>query len=844
MSDEKKPPESGGGPLAAGTGGEIRLPDDYDPFEELADKTPAGPPDVPLHDEYDPFEEIAERAAAGAAAENPLAGETAGAEDLAAALADGAVTGTEDPPAAPASDGTPAEDPFAALANETDGTPAAEAPTDWQAMFDDVAAGAAAQADAAPDEPAADYDPFAGRANTIAPVAEPEASMASEMSDEETKELLASLDDMNLDSIGGGASGPSLDLDSMIDGDDFDIAAALGLGAPAPESDAGVALDEMDLDKQLEMLLQSDQQASENFDLMDIDVGAPAQTVYDPTVDGLGILQYVKGAYAFKDEKPKNGFFDDVTWTRIAATAVLGLSTIGVLAVMTIYAATAIQEEQNAVLALSHFTPISMPENTANSANSIFVNQTAMFRGEPLTLTRITVGGSGTLFFFEEVLDLDEYDIYLHNQARQLFAWNKFVASPDEGTVLKFGRLHHNTMFLTLTIVCRETGESVSFNYRFLSPPVLTGGVYYSMPASAARVHADEAGLMVRHARFDNAMSLIHYSIDPSHEGSGLRLAGAPQISMRDMMGAMNLRTHEPALHYFDEFGLYMGVAAFAPATSLDGTAFVTFRDAVYRYVRPSADVDVTPAELFDRNQLEFDPHSMPLGDYTLNLEAMSQQHSLVVLVVHALDARGHRVRVEPRVSLRIEMDDGEYRLVEGEARSSRIGSDILFDLGPHLSAIRLIPLSRYSLQIEYVDFMLEAATVEIPLSTTFGQPSFRRDDAEASILETFTALLSYKSGEISREGVSGLSPEMRGCEELFGIFSTDSLFERPMYAASIATGDLVTNYDYVAVVEAQWVQGRGETLDFFHETFKVRARSSDGIWSVTDVRLAANGGD
>ena len=623
--------------------------------------------------------------------------------------------------------------------------------------------------------------------------------------------------------------------------DDFDLEAALGLKPEEESSSIPIVSDELDLDKQLEMLLMADQKATDSFEIKDVSLSAPSKSIYDPSVDGMGVVSYVKGSVLFKEEPKKTKLFENVTWGKLIATMLVGYAVIAFGAVMVIYAVSSIQDEQEAVLALAHFLPITVPQDMANNANNIFVNQVVDFKGRPLTLTRITAGGSGTLFFFEERWNPDDYYIFLYNQARQLYVRQSFAISPASGTILKFERLQHNTLFLTLRIECRTTHEFVSFNYRFLEPPVLAAGVYVSVPVHVSLLgDAETSGVTIRHARFDNAASQIHYSFYPNHDGPGLRIASPddpPNISLRDMMTLTVPYTNEFAANHFHEFGdngVTIGTAVFSPVFNLDGTAYVTFHNAIYRFVNP--EVDILPRDLFDRDQ--FDPHPIHLGPYTFNLEAMAQQRSLVVLVVHALDENGHRVPVAPGMALRIDIDNGEPIIVQGSANIARIGTDILFNLAPYLNEIRDIPISRYSLIINYVDFHLPQISVPLEMSTVFGMPSFRRDAAESSVREAFHGLLAYKSREMSRAGIVGLSPELRASNELFDIFSTNRLVERPMFGVSIITGDLQSNYDYLAVVEVQWIQGQGREMEYFHEIFEVRARSRDGIWSMTGIDL------
>jgi len=127
---------------------------------------------------------------------------------------------------------------------------------------------------------------------------------------------------------------------------------------------------------------------------------------------------------------------------------------------------------------------------------------------------------------------------------------------------------------------------------------------------------------------------------------------------------------------------------------------------------------------------------------------------------------------------------------------------------------------------------------VPIQLNKFNNLPSARRVSAEMAITESILSLLSYKSGNISINNLVGVSSLVRFNEETMSIFAPTSTQVRPMYNATVVTGDLLNNYDYVAIVEVQWVAGVGADMEYFHGILQVTARSSDAIWSVTEIRL------
>lgn len=623
--------------------------------------------------------------------------------------------------------------------------------------------------------------------------------------------------------------------------DDDDPFASLG-GAPEPATKPATSGGgEMDLDKQLEMLLMADEVAEDSFEAMDISSSLPTQTVYDPEVDGMGSVQYVKGSFV-KEEERKAKMFSDISGGKMLATAVIGVLLIIAGAVTAIFAHSMVQGQQAYIADVSHFTPIAVPVGVSNSANFIHVNERAYVGEIPFSLMRISAAYSGTFFYFEESFNPDDFYILLYNQARNLYARTSFdiTAAPEGGTILKFAPLSRNALFVTLHIQCRNSNEYARFNYRFTAPPIHDVPVFINRPVVV--LGGDETeGLVVRHAVFDSGSSKIHFSYAPNLQTHGLRLNprtdDTPGISLRDMFSVMHPMTNEDAVVYFDEFGITIGAATFGPIFSLESNVEITFHDLTYFYPNPV--VEVTPEELFGNNQ--WFPLPVEAGTFTINLEGMAQQGSNVVLTLHGLDENNRRVATDMDITLRVTLDDGGIIDMPGDVRVSapdtrRIGTDVIFSLRSHTAALRDVHVSQYELVIDWVAFDVPAVTATIRVSPFYNMQSMRRYSAELAVREAFVGLLSHKAGEISADGIIGLSPEMHRSDALFEIFAPTEFEGRAMYGATVSAGDMVSNYDYIAVVEVSWAAGEGADLMYFRETFKVTARSENAIWKIVDI--------
>ncbi|MCL1885104.1 MAG: hypothetical protein FWF81_15275 [Defluviitaleaceae bacterium] len=645
------------------------------------------------------------------------------------------------------------------------------------------------------------------------------------------------LDDDDVVMPSSGSAAPSsapqkITLDDLDDLDNFDFGDEPTAAVPATSGDDG----ELDLDRQLEMLLMADENADESFEMRDISSALPTQSVYDPEVDGMGSIQYVKGMYV-KDSEKQEKLFANISSGKMIATFIIGVLVICVGAVTAIFAHSAVQEQRDYASMLSHFTSVEIPVGVANNANTIFVNERSAVGETSFTLTRISAAYSGTFLYFEENFDPDNYYILLFNQARNLYPRTTFDvnAAQDTGTVLQFGPLSRNTLFLTLHIQCRNSGDFTRFNYRLTSPPVHEGPVFINRS-----IYVEDSPLVISHAVFDSASSKIHFSYTPDNQVAGLRvspLAGDSFVALHELGHRLIPHTNEKSVVYFERFGTYVGSASFGPIMSLESTVNVVFSGLSYFYPNPS--FSVTPEQLFGNDRTN--PFAIQTGLFTLNLEAMAQQGTYVVMPMFGLDENNRRRPTNISITLHASTDDGIIsmpgivRISPGDAVN--VGTDVLFDLAPYIVELRDVHVSQYSITIDWVEYEVPTFNAPIRVSEFFDMKSSRRHAAELAVVEAFNDLLSHMSGEISQGSVVGLSPELRDSDALFAQTFAPRNFEgRAMYSASVSTGDLISPYDYLSIVEIVWAAEEDTNLQYIHEVFQVTSRSRDGIWSVVEI--------
>jgi hypothetical protein len=427
----------------------------------------------------------------------------------------------------------------------------------------------------------------------------------------------------------------------------------------------------------------------------------------------------------------------------------------------------------------------------------------------------------------------------LFNQARNLYSNTTFniSAAENSGTVLQFGPLTGNALFLTLHIQCKNSNEFARFDFRLTAPAIHETPVFINRPHNVLGCE----GLLVRHAVFDSGSSTIHFSYEPDLLREGLRLNpdfDEPFVSLYAFGNTVTPLTNENAKVYFEEFNLLMGVATFGPVLNLEGNVDVIFHGLTYYY--PFPEVHVVPEQLFGRDQ--DDPLPVETGPFTLFLEGMEQQGTYVVLAMHGLNENNRRAVTNLDITLRVTLDDGSLIDMPGIVRAApldalNVGTDVLFNMAPYGNRLREIHISNYSLVINWVEYDVPSVSVPIHVTRFHNMKHTRRHAAELAINEAFRGLLAHKSGEVLPENIVGLSDALRNSNELFNdIFAAEEFDGRAVYVSSVSTGDLVSNYEYLAIVEVLWTVGEGADLQYFRKEFQVTARSTDMIWAVVEI--------
>jgi hypothetical protein len=593
-------------------------------------------------------------------------------------------------------------------------------------------------------------------------------------------------------------------------------------------------LDVIDLDSQIEQLLRADMAASESFEVRDIDGLVQDKAIYDEENENMqwaayGKLPGIKTAKLLSAGGPRGlAAMPAYQLAILAVLLIAAIMGIGFTAVMT--ARTIISRAADQAR-IAHYTPIVQPVNVSNTANVIYINETVELSGRRLTLSRMSAGSKGTIFYFNQVLDPERYAIILYDQNNTLYPrsfFDMYGATPG-GTAAKFAGLNNDAVFLRLHIRDLFTGEAATFFYRFEQFPTFVNPVYFIDPVPVFESGGME--LLIHHAEFDNSCSKIFYSFNSEGAAGEIRFGDyseRPFIQVTESIHILPAMTVNPAEARFDQFDMVLGMLNFAPVRNLHSSSLeITFNDLYYRYTLPRPYIDLQA--LFARRPEE---QKIRVGGRQLVLEGMAMQGDFIVLVLHGEDTDGHRLETRVDATLTAETNDGLV-ILNGIGRASSIGSDVVFNIAPYRAQLSGVPLTQYNLNIYAVEYRIPRFTANLNLSNTRPNPERFVQSAERVIRESFLSRLAYKSNEINRNRIMGFSDELINDRSLMRLYAPVASDANPMYGVIISGGVLTEDLTYMAVVEEEWAAGEGAEMIHFRHTHQIIAERKGSGWEI-----------
>jgi len=684
----------------------------------------------------------------------------------------------------------------------------------------------------------------------IASTEEPESTLDPILGIEEPEEQYA---------VTGG-----IDLDSLLaslGGDD-----SLGGTASVTEELILPAVDnpEESADDILARMIAMDEQEDEALNAA---VAAPIKAApedewsefyYDPTAEEVDPAEIearrkaASEAYAAKRRAANKTLKQRVlewSWPRIIATAatillfIVGSGFAVAFGINQVYAA-----RRDHALAIAYRIPISQPVSVTNDNHFINIGRSLQVGETEFILQRITAGNTGTAFHFANTFNPDNYVFVLYDQDDVLYKQRALNldyillnASGSRNAVLEFSPLDRNTTRFVLHI--QEITSGITENFSFVWEDRLTKPRSVYMDTPKPLFPGTDENFVISNAHFSNISSQITY-LRHTNPMDGDIIFRGDAIRMHEGSRSLTPNMPEPFEVFFPEFDVTLGTLSFGPVRNLDSNIRLNFNDVFVSYPNPSDVVDIIG--LF-RNEPQYQ-QIITLGNHNLVLERMGTHGPLVILVFHAINENGNRIRAEINADLTIRTETGNI-VIPGDNFFSEqaIGTDLFFDTRPY--GITEVSAADLSITVNSVDIYSTEASLFMQMQYYGEQPAdSRRQLVENAIESAFTSRLAYKAGIYGFGSITGFSQavfndralmrhytpitigitqqlDQAALDEIHALMDEEQMLNhvhdddgmlliltegpqnfRTMFDVRVTAGSFINNNTFLAIVEESWV--------------------------------------
>ncbi len=462
---------------------------------------------------------------------------------------------------------------------------------------------------------------------------------------------------------------------------------------------------------------------------------------------------------------------------------------------------------------------LEMPSYTMNDANFMFTDASINLDGTDITIFKVLVSPTATVFYTKEYVDVYNHNITMTDEEGKVYYpdLNSFPARKARftpgGTIITMQPLDGGVRQFTLTIQNPDTDSRAEI------PFWLTEALEHLPAKFASDVHNADAPTPGMQVSIDNAVfapeaTTLWFklaSTDPfSRFDFHVRTDKKWPVTVLDSMRSLTPQGNGIQVFEVPNQNQLMGVAKLAPVKALADTLTVRF-DNLYKDYDFYKEI---PAASLTNYALPYQ-QVLTLGDYEVVLERAGKGQELVILVLHGrkgglgptmeaaptegqpseteavvetvallspspspspssteepagqadmpgdMGQEAERVEVWPVVHLlATDANTGETFTVEGQVHSGPDGTDVVFDGSAYGEQFINIPLSNMVLSFDSFKVKMHPAQVTLDLREMgIGQEGYELEAHTAEIVNAFNSRLAYKSGMVKREEVTGFSP-------------------------------------------------------------------------------------
>ena len=602
------------------------------------------------------------------------------------------------------------------------------------------------------------------------------------------------------------------------------------------------------LDDLLSAALEQELSSNDSFDIGSLDTGFINDvSVYD--IEEREVVDFVEtetipeeDIFFEEEEKPDNSFKALSGIIPIAVIGVLSLFIIvlGISFVMLLGRLPESPPPTPTAFERVVFTP---PVAVPNHQNFIFLGLETEFRDRAVTLEKIVVDQTATVFYFDREFNILDTSFTLTDNIGRLYNLDLSFPSGDmtraSGGIVRFEPLIGRGSRFTLTMRDRMLDETAVFQFDLERLSDFTPARHINQPV---RLTGTPGGvnITVENAIFSSAGSIVNFTFRWSDDIANVLINpladGLPAISLRSPTRPVLPTRRAPALYHFPEFQVTLGRMDFGPVENLTSDMSINFSN-LFEDIPIGGSIPT--AGLFADNEEEW--VHIPAGNHTAVLERMGRMGDNFVLVMHTLDGRGNRAESIPDATLMLTLRDGLTMPLEGSSRSGTIGTDVLFGI-PHQfrSEVRTVFPGNISLNLRSLLVRLDDASGSLNLLEADDVLAENVEYAKTSVINSFTDRLRYKSSIIPLSQIRGFSEEVLNDEMLMRSYAPVHIgqYETAMFAAQIVSYAFIDSNTLICVVSETWKHERRAGTVEFNRTHQVVARRIGGNWVIVSDEL------
>lgn len=377
-----------------------------------------------------------------------------------------------------------------------------------------------------------------------------------------------------------------------------------------------------------------------------------------------------------------------------------------------------------------------------------------------LVLKKMSLDNKSSVLYFDEDFDFSRYELSLKDNYKRSYYPDVSWAAGGEpafpaGTV-RFEPLKIGSKGFTLTCADKLTDESVTLDFLFSAPYALLPEKNVVNPILLKGKDGKTYG-KISGASFSSTASTLYFSLYD---------AELADISLKEGSKPIPALRGEPLLFKFSDEDSVLGRMDFQPVSSLTGKVEFVFSGLFKPYpLRERVPVFDIVSNMDAENEI-----TITLDNYDVVFERILKMGDTYVLVYHCSDTTVpvedgaddnqyvDRTEVYIDATLVLTLPNGTQVSLQGESKSKRIGSDMIFDFSgsEYLTAIRQGRFQSLELSVKTVYISLGEVSVSIDLDAELSAKTSAGDYLSNYYLEANREKNGYAAKTVTYESLVG----------------------------------------------------------------------------------------